>query len=419
MGQSPRASLNALTGSRFLAAYWVVAYHFVTNYRFAPGEAPATTQLPQLSLVIISQGHLAVDFFFLLSGFILAYTYVTPDGKMRGSRREFWVARIARIYPVYALGLLIYLPVYLATVPNWLIFVVSAIGHAFMIHAWMPGTLSWNGPSWSLSVEAFFYALFPLLLPLSGRLRRNQLWLLFVGSWLALIALDGALVLAAKDGFAALPFFRSVVRYNPVVSLPVFIAGMALGLLFTRYGREALPLLRRISGPMCDVLIIGALFVFGMAILVANRLGISGSIVDTLAPASLPSMAVIIFLLAFQRGVIAWFLSRPVIVWLGEISYAVYILHDPLWAVLGNPLWLALRSASMTLMGVAPGDIALFVAYSALVVVIAGMSFQFFERPLRRAIRMQWGRPRKVEPIPAFPNMLEQAITSTGRDRQG
>lgn len=416
MAQQGRTSLNALTGARFLAAYWVVVYHFVTYFRTLPlpGKAPSPGHIPSLMYTVINEGHLAVDFFFLLSGFILAYTYVTPEGKMRGTRREFWVARIARIYPVYILGLLIYLPVYLTIVPGWGVFALSVVAHIFMLHSWIPVTIPWNGPSWSLGVEAFFYALFPLLLPLAGRLRRKGLWLLLIGSWLFLAVMDAVLVFAAKLGMEKLQYFRDVVRYNPVPSFPMFITGMALGLLFIRYGRDALPLLRKANGPVFDALIIVALIVSAGLLVFSHKLGIHGASVDTMGPIMLLPMAAIILLLAFQRGVIAWLLSHPFAVWLGEISYAVYILHNPLWFVLSHPLWAVLKAVFLTLTHHAPDDVAMFVAFSLTVVASAGLSFQFIERPLRRAIRQRWGQPEKM---PVFPNMLLQASTVARRDQ--
>lgn len=409
MERKARTSLDALTGARFLAAYWVVVYHFVTEFRTAPlpGKAPAPGQIPALMNTLINQGHVAVDFFFLLSGFILAYTYITPEGTMRASRREFWVARIARIYPVYLLGLLIFLPVYLTMVPNGWVFALSVVAHLFMLHSWIPVTIPWNTPSWSLGVEAFFYALFPLVLPLAGRLRRTGLWLLFIGSWVVFTALAGGLVFVEHHGLANLPYFRDIARYNPLPSFPEFVAGMALGLLFTRYGREALPLLRKARGPVFDTLITTALLVFGVLLVVPSKFGIYGGAVDTMGPITFLPMATIILLLAYQSGVVARLLSLPLVVWLGEISYAVYILHTPLWYVLSSPLWYVLNAASLALTQHAPDDVALFVAFSLTTVAAAGLSFQFLERPLRRAIRMRWGQPARL-PVTVAPRPLSE-----------
>jgi peptidoglycan/LPS O-acetylase OafA/YrhL len=398
MRNAARESLGALTGARFFAAFWVLIYHYIVQFQYAalPGKSDSPIALPRGLGAILLQGHLAVDFFFLLSGFILAYTYTTPEGVFRGTRRQFWVARVARIYPVYLLGLILALPDYLNVQPNRWLVAVSGVAHLFMIHAWLPFTLDWNQPAWSLGVEAFFYALFPVVLPRLARLDRRGLWLAVAGSWLAFMALDGSLALVAHQGYETLPGFRDIVRYNPLVSFPEFVAGAALGLLFTRYGFEALPPLRRLASPASpafDALIAGALILFGVMIGVADRLGVHGATVDTLAPFSLPLLAGIILLLAFQRGWIARALGLPFIVWLGEVSYAIYILHKAVWTLLYQPLWAALRAVSLALTGREPGNLALFLAFAVVVITIAGLSFRFLERPLRRWIRARWGGP--------------------------
>ncbi|HEU0026724.1 MAG TPA: acyltransferase [Ktedonobacterales bacterium] len=421
MNREGRKSLDALTGARFLAAFWVLVYHFAIQFRFdrLPGKPPSSRALPLGLGPVILQGHLAVDFFFILSGFILAYTYAASEGGMRGSRREFWVARIARIYPVYLLGLALGLAQFLSTEHNLAIVAISGFTHLFMLHALFPVGLEWNQPSWSLGVEAFFYAFFPLALLLAGRLRRRGLWLLFFASWLVFIGIDLGLVMMTRNGFTSLPGWRDIARYDPLVSFPEFIAGMALGLLFTRYGASALPLLRRLTAPLFDVLIIVTLAAYVGVLFVAARLDIRSTWVDALAPVSLPPLAAIILLLAFQRGMIVKLLSHPLIVWLGEISYAVYILHKPVWYLLSAPLWTLLSAISMATVGHVPSNTALIIAFTVLVVLIAGLSFQFLERPLRRAIRARWGRPQSAEPIPVFPNMLRQALAPARRDQQG
>jgi peptidoglycan/LPS O-acetylase OafA/YrhL len=391
-----RTSLSALTGARFLAAYWVLAYHCVIQFRFdpLPGKPATTGALPAWLAPVILQGHLAVDFFFLLSGFILAYTYIGDEGTLRGTRRAFWVARIARIYPVYLLGLILGFWPFLQIEPNPAIVALSTFTHLFMLHGWIPVALDLNQPSWSLSVEATFYLAFPFVLPLAGRLRRRGLWLLFAGSWLLFGAICLTLQALSDHGLDSLLGWRDIVRYNPAISFPEFIAGMALGLLFTRYGAAALPWLRGLRGWAFDALITGALALFAVVMLVIYNIGLSNSPVDIAAPFALPALAALILLLAFQRGAVAWLLSTPALVWLGEISYAVYILHKPIWSLLSGPLWAALNPLSLALTHRPASNLALLLAFSALVVACAGISFQIMERPLRRWIRQTWAAPR-------------------------
>ena len=109
-------------------------------------------------------GYVGVSFFFVLSGFILVYTYAGRNIVLR----DFWQTRFARIYPAYLFALLL-------TSPFWIIgalkmhvpffafgerhFALTSALVVLLLQSWVPGAaLSWNSVSWSLSVEAFFYA---------------------------------------------------------------------------------------------------------------------------------------------------------------------------------------------------------------------------------------------------------------------
>lgn len=390
-----RVSLRSLTGARFLAALWVVVYHYALEFRFPSLRGGELHYLlgPHTPLdVLILQGHLAVDFFFLLSGFILAYTYVSADGTAYGGARAFWVARVARIYPVYLLGLVLDFWPYVSRGANPLSVAASGVSHLLMLQAWIPPTQAWNQPSWSLSVEAFFYALFPLLLPLIARRGRRGLWAVFVGSWaIFVLALFGLNELGGNGGLAALPGWREIVRYNPALSLPEFAAGIALGVLFVRHGANAFPLIRRLTHFGFDVFIAGAAAVLAALLMVLFKSGVRSDGIDFAAGATMPLLSALIVLLAFQRGAVAALLSHPVVVWLGEISYGIYILHEPLWQLL--------RMFAAAQFQMTTGNPLLIPAYAVLLVGVAGLSFQFIETPLRRAIRARWGQPKRV-PVP-------------------
>jgi peptidoglycan/LPS O-acetylase OafA/YrhL len=109
---------------------------------------------------LIQDGQQAVTFFFVLSGFILTYSYFQPENLLglRTSRKDFWIARVARIYPVYALALLLAIvPIVHGTFVTHTIpmpqFVGAILCCPILLQAWIPPiALGWNGPAWSLSV---------------------------------------------------------------------------------------------------------------------------------------------------------------------------------------------------------------------------------------------------------------------------
>ena len=176
--QQRRRPIPALTGLRFLAALFIVVYHE------APDHIPHP---PRLIGNFLDAGHVSVGLFFVLSGFILVYNYAPAVGRRQRSPRSFLVARFARIYPVYLLGIALALPRFWQTVHESLT-VRSSLVHTstvtgaslLLIQSWFPSmAYQLNGPGWSLSAEAFFYLTFPftMLVVMSQYARRH--WVVF------------------------------------------------------------------------------------------------------------------------------------------------------------------------------------------------------------------------------------------------
>jgi peptidoglycan/LPS O-acetylase OafA/YrhL len=159
----PAAQLPALTSLRFIAALAVVVLH----YRDLLGP------LPGWLMHAIVGGQFGVTFFFVLSGFILTYRYRDwfAGGVAATDYRRFQRFRLARIYPVYVLGLLLDTPWHLlerawagqlaADGPT---FAASWLVNLAGLQAWVPAVpyaMFWNTPAWSVAAEFFFYATFP------------------------------------------------------------------------------------------------------------------------------------------------------------------------------------------------------------------------------------------------------------------
>src|SRR5258708_486520 len=182
-----RSRLPALTSLRFFAAFHVVIFHF---------QAMQVLIGPAWFRKLSSIGYVGVSFFFVLSGFILVYTYAGRPLILK----SFWRARFARIYPAYAFSLLVMAPFFFFAVLTMNIpFFAWARGHLklasilvlSLLQAWVPpAALTWNAVAWSLSVEAFFYVLFPFLLLVLVRLSQPHLLLIAATAWLISPALS-------------------------------------------------------------------------------------------------------------------------------------------------------------------------------------------------------------------------------------
>ncbi len=221
---SPRLpAIDALTSLRSLAALWVVAHHFHSSLEIL---------LPGLHWLapLLEIGHVAVPFFFILSGYVLAYNYAADLRRVALVGYWTFVARrFARIYPVHLVALLCVLAMILASglggvVVNrldkfsW----TDLVLNLFLVQTWVPDFhLNWNGPAWSISSEWFAYLLFPFVCPGLDRLARTrQVWIGLALSWAA------SVWLATYQGVLPFRYLLSVV--------PTFLMGCVLHALTTR-----------------------------------------------------------------------------------------------------------------------------------------------------------------------------------------
>ncbi len=321
-----RDALPALTGLRFVAALLVVLFH----YQFlVPGLARSAAPGAR----VIHAGFVGVSIFFVLSGFILAYTYLDSDGAMRRSMGAFWHARFARIYPAYAVALVLSLPIFIDVAvirPVGVIhlsdFIKAAVLTPTLLQAWTPKKAwMWDGPAWSLSVEAFFYALFPFIAGAIARRPRRQI--VAIGCFAGLCALAGPSVYALTSPLgiwqvttATYGPWIATLKFLPLFHLPEFVIGICTGVIFI-HRRDA----DKKRGSLAWITLISAAAVAGI-LAVSDRIPFLFLQCGALA---LP-FAVLIYCLAFQQGILAKALSTRAAQLLGGASYSLYLLHLPI-----------------------------------------------------------------------------------------
>ncbi|MBO9711398.1 acyltransferase [Sphingomonas sp.] len=301
---SPRPELKALTGARGIAAWLVVLFHLRFMMQGVGGPAGP-----------LSYGYLAVDFFFVLSGFVIWLTYADRlRAQGLAGAPDFLRRRVARVWPLHLFMLAIALVYALALASldraDWAQYPPAELPlHILLLQNWgfTPDRLTWNVPAWSISCELAAYLLFPLLV-IAVDWRR----------------LPTPVLLAAMLGFAAalhaiFAFNRATVLGQALTSIGVlrclgeFALGTIVCALWDRWrGRPALPAL-------------GALVV--MAALPAAWL--TGLLPQT---AALPlAFAALVLLLALTSGMRGNVLEWTPVHYLGEISYATYLGHWMLW----------------------------------------------------------------------------------------
>jgi peptidoglycan/LPS O-acetylase OafA/YrhL len=364
-----RPELLILTSVRALAALEVVFLHTLFDL-----GGRSVLALPWIVRELLTRGGLAVSFFFVLSGFILAYTYCDDDGALRGTSKKFWRARAARIYPLYFLGFVMdahrAISFFLGSAASLAGAVVkigiASLAYLTLLQSWHPRvTNAWNTPGWSLSVEAFFYAIFPALLTLTRRWRPARFFSTAIALWAVPIAIYTVLYHSRTVDLST-PAVQTFWRSFPPLRLSEFILGVGAGRLFLSGRLERHLKLLRVAGIVAGALVL-ALPIFSLLLpdaVVANTL-------------DAPLFAVII--LAAARGAIPtprW-LNAPLLVLLGRASYAVYILHMPF-----RTIFLKLATS----LGFGAPSPTLLISYVISIELLCILLFLCFEDPLRRLI---------------------------------
>ena len=373
--------LDAITTLRFFAAAAIVVWHL--SPAFCTGWCVRDfLQLPQ-----------GVSFFFVLSGFVLAHTYGRLDAT--GAVRGFWAARIARIWPVHllAFGLAAWLVPPLRPAED---VVAVTAANLTLTQAWIPLPqyfLSYNDLSWTISVEASFYLTFPLWIAAIGR---TWHWKLGIALALAIATLLVARALGIGVGTTDTLEARGWGYSLPTVRVFEFVLGIAAYRCFG-WVRRHWALQRGQSTAvelglviLCFFSLWQARFVFYSPAVVlwiteptAHWLAGSGSAVV---------FAALIVVFALQRGALSAALRRPVLVLLGEISFAVYMLHGILWQLLG-PRWFRPHALN--------GALAWLQFWAALL-LLSYLVWRFYEMPMRRLLRRWLSPPAQSSRPPAI-----------------
>ncbi len=372
--------IDSLTGLRGVAACWVAAYHL--HYMD-----------PLLSRggILLRHGYLAVDIFFVLSGFVMALSYkrMFENGTTWRGYVAFLLRRAARIYPLYIVMTSLAVSIALAhgSVEWSLAFSGQLVANVLLVQSWGLSSPI-DGPSWSVSTELAAYLVFPVLLAAVFRTR------LAAASASALAI--GVVVLASLQPTPpGYPFGRSgpldIAWDHSAWPLLRCIAEFTIGLVSYRVAEHG-P--RVLSGPLLGLVVPA----FALMLLL-----IPGS--DLVFFVTVPFL---LLSLLSERNAFTFVLSLPAVVALGRWSYAIYLWHFMLFGV-------AFRVESVVI-GHVPRPVAIVIgeaAFWAALITLAATSYRLIERPGRAFIRdlEAWLFPREEKGIVKAEELGVQAVT--------
>ncbi len=340
--------LRALTTLRFLAALWVVLY----------------TAWPYLDVgfvpVAVTRGYLGVEVFFILSGFILSHVYLAAVGDRRFRYGGFLWARIARVYPLHLVTLFGMIGLGMAatfaglTIDGSLTDWRSLPANLTLTHAWgLAPSSAFNHPSWSISAEWFAYLSFPAFAFVAWRMRNRPVLATVLAAGFALG------LYAAFQPLAGYSLTEATFRWGALRIVPCFALGCALYLV---HRRGPIPH----AGPVA--------LASGAAVLASASLGLWDAITVLAAGGLILGLGA---LGNARAGVLA---SRAG-VYLGEISYSIYMVCAPVLLLTTNV------AARLTGVDDKRFHIIVWLALVAAIPVTAMLTYHMVERPARKALR--------------------------------
>ncbi len=228
--------IKPLTSLRFIAAVWVLLYHFKDHLGLDLGRWG-----------LVADGYLGVDLFFTLSGFILAHVYLSQFEGGAFGYGGFLKNRIARVYPMHLAALAAMIVLYAgatamgAGVGSPDAFKWSDLpAHLFMVHAWgATPAVGWNFPSWSISAEWAAYLLFPLVAALVLKAQRRSAWMAAAALALCLVSFAALSNLHQLAPWVGRDFSQMTAQIGALRILPSFLLGVALYAFGRRYAAPA------------------------------------------------------------------------------------------------------------------------------------------------------------------------------------
>jgi peptidoglycan/LPS O-acetylase OafA/YrhL len=353
------APLHALTGLRCFAAINIVFFHFSDPGKFG-FLAP-----------VVNAGYVSVSYFILLSGFVLAYNYAERARAGELDIKRFYEARFTRIYPIYLLSLILSVGNLRAEYASHThaMFWTGVVLTPLMLQGWIPAIATFlNTPAWTMSAEAAYYVVFPWLAKWKRPERMAPHLAKMFGVWMLGLVPGALYIYFNPDGIPwpdrwSYGVWLWALKYTPYAHFASFVFGVMLASLDQMIAR---------TNPIRLWL---GLFGFGAAyVLVSHGAMVPYAIMhDGLM---MPLFGCIILGLG-GKNLLAAALSWFPLVFVGEASYCLYLLHFNLWNMVHE-------SGAMAWLGLAQFDP--WLSY-ALMIVMALLALHFVEKPAQRVLR--------------------------------
>lgn len=354
---------SQLTFTRFIAAVAIVFFHYHNDIIFKTNS--------DFIEILKSNLNLGVSYFYVLSGFVmmLAYGY-----KSFVQPKEYYINRFARIYPLHILASVLFIIVSILVSIKYLEYyhfpnTSILLEHIFLIQAWVPqNALSLNFPSWSISVEIFFYLCFPFLF--NYFLKKYNLKAISIISllfWIICQILLNLYYISPYYTEVPLPgnnlsLQHTFLYFNPLLHLNQFIIGLLFGKYFIMY-------YKKIKGTY-DIPILIVSFITLVMIYFLKDFFIHNGLLAI-------NFAILIGLISANEGIITKLFRRKFLIYLGEISFAIYLLQAPIYSMVEK----IFKTLKVT------NPYILFFTFLVILIIASHFAYKYIEIPCKNKIK--------------------------------
>lgn len=367
----PRSDIPSLTGLRGVAACSVLFAHATdTAFSYEPTLFPFAARF----------AYLGMSLFFVLSGFVIHYNYagLFQAEPLKIAVRQFFVARFARLYPLYAVAIFCALPMIPVPFSKWVV-----LAYLTMTQSWFNVEYAVFAPTWSISTEWFFYLAFIPLTMLVVRLRRTgSIFVVLSVAVIGAISLVNAFWRDQAIAFSTIWFWHGnelsggpvwawLTYFSPYLRVTDFFAGMLMAQAYRMRDTDWMPPWLLPCGLLWIVIV-------GMTSWLPQW-----EPLETLVPNFLYVLAIapIMLHVSARKSWLSRALSSAPMIFLGEISYSIYIWSFFVMTMLGG----SFNGHPMTIQYINSGVKVLVIG--GMTIVMAYGSYNLIERPARRFIR--------------------------------
>ena len=344
--------LNSLTSLRFFFAFVV----FLSHLTFVKTDLAWYNYLKNN---VFFEGYLGVGFFFILSGFVLALNYEKKViDNPNFDKKKFYIARIARIYPLHALTFCVMLPFVIINVWQGYFHWDIAGANLFLLQSYIPVKdfyFSINNVSWSISTELFFYLMFPFYV----------IWLHKFPKLKYILLLIIPIIIFAEPYFRTnMKLEKAIFYINPIVRSFDFILGIITCQIYKKIKDTPINFSKGTLIEIAAITVLAIFFYFHNDVERAFRYGIYYWI----------PMVGIVLIFALQKGLFSKILQHKTLVYLGEISFAFYMIH-----------MIVIKYGNQYLPKI--NDFQKIGIYFIIALILSALTFEYFEKPVAKWIK--------------------------------